>query len=363
MVRPKKVVGIGVTLGLLLGLFPLSAQVLKIRQISLKDFPKLRLSVSIESEWGSPVPIDTAGLTLMEDGQLVGDLLVTAQDSVAVPIHTVIVLDKSGSMKGQAMEQARIGAAAYVDMMSDQDTAAYLTFDTQVTVVLPFSSDRDLLKGEIMATGVGSDTALIDAVYQALELFAASPREGVRLVLLLTDGRENKSQTKIDKLYSMAASQNCSIFTIGLGAQTQPEMLRELALRTEGNYYPAPQPGQLKGIYEQISLLLHSQLMLAYTTNRDMDNQWRTLRISVPYMGQTINCERPYLAAKASYMPTDLLQRIDQQITEGARSVAETNPVRGSDLPTNSEWPLIIILSGLLIGLILLLLVVLRRRS
>jgi VWFA-related protein len=266
-------------------------------------------------------------------------------------------------MKGQAMEQARIGAAAYVDMMSDQDTAAYLTFDTQVTVVLPFSSDRDLLKGEIMATGVGSDTALIDAVYQALELFAASPREGVRLVLLLTDGRENKSQTKIDKLYSMAASQNCSIFTIGLGAQTQPEMLRELALRTEGNYYPAPQPGQLKGIYEQISLLLHSQLMLAYTTNRDMDNQWRTLRISVPYMGQTINCERPYLAAKASYMPTDLLQRIDQQITEGARSVAETNPVRGSDLPTNSEWPLIIILSGLLIGLILLLLVVLRRRS
>ncbi len=342
--------------GLFLCMVPMPGQQLKVKQISLEQFPIIELTISIESDWGAPIPVDTAGLSLTEDGLAVGDLTVRAQDSVPVPIHTVIVLDKSGSMKGQAMEQARIGATRFVDMMRGEDKSAYITFDTQVNLVEDFSMDRERLKEKIMATRPGSDTALLNAVYQALELFAASPQEGVRLVLLLTDGRENKSQRTMDEVLTLASGQNCSIFTIGLGDQIQSQMLKELAVRTEGNYYPALDPSQLKTIYEQISLLLHSQLNLRFTTSKEMDDQWRKLKIDVPYMGRVISGERAYLSAKASRMPDALLQRIDQQQSGNRLPPALPEP-KPSD--PDEGRPLVIVLLAVLAGLVLVLVLVL----
>lgn len=341
----------------------LPAQQVKIKRISLKEFPKIRLTLSIESEWGAPIPVDTASLVLSEDGQPMSDLSVTAQDSVQVPIHTVIVLDKSGSMKGSAIEQARIGAAAFTDMMRGADTAAYVTFDTRVTVVQEFTGDREALKEKILATGVGSDTALLDGVYQGLELFSPLPREGVRVLLVLTDGRENKSHKKLEEVLALATEQGVSLFTIGLGENIQPEMLGELARKSEGNYYPAPQPEQLKGIYEQISLLLHSQLSLSYTSPKPMDDQFRTIRVSLPYMGKTLAGEKGYLSAKESRIPTELLRR--QREEENQRAQEARVLGQGAEQARQKrERKLLIILGSILAVLVLLLVVaVVRKRK
>lgn len=350
------------SLGLAILAVALSAQQVKIKQISLKDFPKIVLTVSIESEWGGPIPVDTASLSLSEDGQPMNDLVVTAQDSVQVPIHTVIVLDKSGSMKGGAIEAARIGAAAFVAMMRGSDSAAYVTFDTDVTVVAAFSGDREALQQQILATRTGSDTALLDGVHQGLELFAPLPKEGVRVLLVLTDGKENKSKHKLDEVLTAAKAAGVSLFTIGLGDQIQPEMLQGLAQGTEGNYYPAPQPEQLKGIYEQISLLLHSQLSLSYTSPKAMDDSWRTLRVSLPHMGKPLVGEKGYLSAKESRIPTELLRRqrdLDRQRIQEAQVLGQAQ----TETRQKKEHQLLLILGGVLGVLVLLLVVALVRRK
>ncbi len=286
----------------------LSAQQAKIRQMSLKEFPKITAVVAVENSMGGPVPVKFEQMKVFEEGKPVIDLKVAAQEGAGAPFWTVIVLDKSGSMRGVPMDEAKKGARQFVNMMKGEDRCAYIAFDTQVEVQSPFSQDRGDLDKKVAATAVGSDTALLDALFKATELCVEVPGHALRIVLALTDGRENKSQHKLEEVLAAAREKRVSIYTIGLGKEIDSAMLTRLAGQTEANYYPVTRPEDLTGIYARISKLLHAQYQVAFTSPFSMDDKWHKLRVEIPYMGRTISGEREYLSAKESKIAADLLK-------------------------------------------------------
>ena len=114
------------------------SQTIKFRSISLRSFPWISMIISVENRLGEHVPVDLSGLLLFEKDQVIRDVEIIPQDSLALPIFTVIVLDKSGSMRGEPIENAKDGAVAFVKAMREGDQAAYVEFDTEVEIMTRF---------------------------------------------------------------------------------------------------------------------------------------------------------------------------------------------------------------------------------
>jgi len=344
----------------------LAAQDVRVRigSISLKDFPQIRIVLSVENSLGAPVPLDTGRLRLYEQDRLMERVSVVPQDSRAAPIFAAIVLDKSGSMKGEAIDKAKKGAVEFVRNMREGDQAAYIAFDTNVDVISEFTPNAAALIDSILKTAVGSDTALLEAVYRAADMHAATPQAAVKAVLALTDGLENRSRKTIDEVIARARELSVSIYTIGLGRQVDSAMLSRLARETEANYYPAPEPKDLIAIYQRISKLLHSQLLVEYKTPFAMDDRWHALRVVIPYMGREISGSREYLSAKESKIPTELLLGLtrERRQLEGMAGLEETLR-RQEEMREKRQKKLLVILAASAVILLLVLLYVVSKRK
>ncbi len=343
---------------LLAAVLIVEAQMIRIKQVNLKQFPEISAIISVESETGKPIPVDTRGLLLYENGKPIQGVRVVPLDSKQLPIYTVVIIDKSGSMKGTPIKKAREAAGKFVEMMRGQDRAAYIEFDTQVKIAAKFTGDPAAVIGKIQKTRVGSDTALLDAVWQGVELFKSVPEDGVKVILVLTDGKENRSTRTLDEVIRKARENQVSVFSVGLGENIDEKMLKKMAGQTEANYYHAPGPDRLADIYRNISLLLHSQLLMRFKTSFPMDDQWHRLRVEVPYMGRVVSGEKPYLSARESRIPTELLKRIRR---EENRKLARQQ--RQIERKEKNEHRLIILLSVVLGILILVLIVAMIRRG
>jgi Ca-activated chloride channel family protein len=53
------------------------------------------------------------------------------------PANVAIVLDRSGSMSGEKIQQAREAAVAAIERLGSDDIVAVISFDTTVTTVVP----------------------------------------------------------------------------------------------------------------------------------------------------------------------------------------------------------------------------------
>lgn len=339
----------------------LFTQQIKIKQISLKNFPEIELRISIESKFGVPVPVDTKLLRLFEKENEIKNFTVKPFDTVKVPIYTAIILDKSGSMKGKAIIRAKEGAIEFVKMMKGNDKAAYVEFDTKVSVAVPFASDKGSLINRMKKTVPGGDTAILDALFKGIELLKNEPEKSVKIVLLLTDGRENRSTKKIEEVLNLAKEAGVSIFTIGLGNKVDEKMLLNLSGKTEANYYNAPAPKDLLNIYKKISLLLHSQLIVKFSTPYPMDDKWHNLKLTVSYMESEITGEKGYLSAKESKIPTELLKRIRNKENERIEKSVNKRETPKKE-KEKKKLILILLIALVFLSLVLLTILIKRRR-
>jgi len=350
---------------------PSLSQSIKVKKWDLTDFPKIRVNISIENQWGAPIPVDTKKFILYEVAKgiekKIENFTLRPLDVVKVPIYTVVIIDKSGSMKGDSIKEARLGSVEFIKMMKTEDRAGLIEFDTNVNILSEFTLDKNSLIERIKSIKVGTDTALIDAINSGVNMFDSAPDKIVKIILVLTDGRENKSKSKIEDVIKKAKEKEISIYTIGLGKTIDKTMLNKLSSETEGNSYYTLNPSELTEIYKKISLLLHSQLILEFKTPFPMDRKWHSLKFQISYMGKIIKGEKSYLSAKESRISTELLRQIQKSDEERSRKQQEERKKIEAELnrlKKQKEKTLIIILSGA-IGvflIVLILIIILKRR-
>lgn len=116
------------------------------------------------------------------------------QDGPGVDI--VCVLDKSGSMQGPKMSLVRKSMRRLVRNLRDKDRIAFITFDTQVSLMLPFTrmnqEGKRIAKDAIKGLLTGSSTNLCEGLLRGIELLKSDPAgNDVQAILLFTDGQAN----------------------------------------------------------------------------------------------------------------------------------------------------------------------------
>ena len=181
----------------------------------------------------------------------------------------VLVLDNSGSMRTN--DPTRLAGKAVTDFVSVQPADARISiieFATTPTVLMPLTPlDADAkvqaqaAVGKLDYRGQWTDTgaALERALY---ELDTHGRPDASKFIVLMTDGYvdvgnasrdSDKIHWIVQSLVPEAVSKRVRIFGIAFTDQADYELLQQLAQKTGAGYYRAYQPGDLAGIYTQIS--------------------------------------------------------------------------------------------------------------
>ncbi len=172
------------------------------------------------------------------------------------PVNLVIVLDRSGSMSGDKIAQAREAAIEALRRLDRRDVFSLVVYDHEVSTLISPQAPTDLSWLERQIRGITSrgNTALFAGVSQgAAELRKNLERSGfVHRVLLLSDGMANVGPSSPDDLGRLGTAlrrEGIAVTTVGLGDGFNEDLMAALAQRSDGNHYYVAESGDLPQIF------------------------------------------------------------------------------------------------------------------
>jgi Ca-activated chloride channel family protein len=170
------------------------------------------------------------------------------------PLSVHIVLDISGSMSGQAIEDAKRAAEAAVDKLEPTDDFSMVTFSNTAQVLVadgPIGPRRSSVLARIHDVHAEAGTNIssgLDLGYAEARAPAAGD-EAVRIVMLLSDGHANAGDTDPASLSDRAArafQDGIQTSAFGLGPDYDAPLMSGIADRGAGGYYYLADSSQIE---------------------------------------------------------------------------------------------------------------------
>jgi Ca-activated chloride channel family protein len=158
------------------------------------------------------------------------------------PVNLALVIDKSGSMQGQKIEQAKAAALAAIDRLDSNDIISVVAYSSGVEVLVPATklSDKRAVRKRINQLRAAGSTALFAGTSKgAAEVRKFLERERVNRIILLSDGLANVGPGTPSALGSLGRSlgkEGIAVSTLGLGLGYGEDLMTQLALQSDGNH-------------------------------------------------------------------------------------------------------------------------------
>jgi Ca-activated chloride channel family protein len=151
-----------------------------------------------------------------------------------------LVIDTSGSMRGEPLAEAKAGAKSFLDNLGPRDTVGLLFFDSEPYPVFgPFAlgEGKAKLQARIDQAFAKGGTALYDAIaraYRSQQERARRDPHRIHALVVMTDGRdENSTVSTLEQLGTMLGKDEegtgVKVFTIAYGKGADPKVLAGIA--------------------------------------------------------------------------------------------------------------------------------------
>lgn len=185
-------------------------------------------------------------------------------------LNLCLVLDRSRSMDGARIQQAREAASYLIDQLKDNDCLAVIAFSDRARVMLegPLGPERTLAKSELRNLQPEGGTELLQGLNAGLETLRRhrSPTTLEHLILL-TDGQTYGDEQGCLAAAETAAAEKIGMTLLGLGHDWNDQLLDAMAARSRGYTAFIDSPAKLVAIFKErfheISNVLAHDLQLA----------------------------------------------------------------------------------------------------
>lgn len=238
-------------------------------------------------------------LSLKDEDQITSGLYFSpGVDRVAM----VFALDQSGSLREIISQQSDAALGLY-RRFSDKSSIAVLQFAATPTIAAPFERDaaraREAFK---LAARANESTAIFDAAEKAIAMLDSLPRirSERRIAIIISDGLDNASRAKPDRVIDLARNKRVSFYVIHLplfeprdgrlAVRRPAKGFRDLAEKTGGKYFLAGNPAlnptdkvDLAPVFQAIEEDLKSQYLIGvYLNEKANDGQRHEFSLSLP---------------------------------------------------------------------------------
>ena len=157
-------------------------------------------------------------------------------------LNVALVIDRSGSMTGDRIEQAKKAAACAVNQMSESDIVSVVAYDSDVEVLVPatkLTNKKDVL-AKIESIHADGMTALYAGTEKGAEEVKKFFDKGrVNRVILLSDGMANigpSEPSDLKLLGQKIGGDGITVTTLGLGDGYNEDLMQQLAQASDGNH-------------------------------------------------------------------------------------------------------------------------------
>jgi VWFA-related protein len=141
---------------------------------------------------------------------------VTHFSAERVPVSLGIAIDVSSSMQGEKIESARSALDRFLyDLLDPQDEIFLYQFSNDPILLQTWTSDRQVLTRALGRLNPHGGTALYDAVAEAVPL-AQRGQFRKKALLLLTDGNDTASRTRIRDVQQLIHESEALVYAIGI---------------------------------------------------------------------------------------------------------------------------------------------------
>ena len=285
----------------------------------------VNLFFNVKDKHGALVP----GLTkndfeVFEDGKPQTIKYFTAESNQ--PLTLGLLIDASASQE-RVLEDEKVAGAEFLKQVLQKDDLAFvISFDVNVDLLQDFTNSaadlrRAMYRAKINSGGAGGGlpglgggpfptsnnprgTLLYDAVYLASNE-KLSHEVGRKAMILLTDGEDQGSTTRIQEAIEAAQKSDSIVYVILIadrgfygGGYGGDHEMKKMAEQTGGRVIEAGnKPEKLRAAFDQIANELRSQYSIGYTpTNGTRDGSFRKVEIKTKAKDLKIQARQGYYA-------------------------------------------------------------------
>ena len=191
------------------------------------------------------------------------------------PLNLALVVDRSGSMEGPKLREAKRCVSDLIKRMHPEDQVGLVQYDDHVDTIVPLTPVEQvsgIIDALVQGITSNGSTDLHSGWLRGGEMLAPNAgHESTCHVILLSDGQTNVGlldTTRISEQVSALASAGVTTTTVGLGADFNEELMTAIAQAGHGNAHYGERAIDLAETFDaEIGLL--SQL------------QWRNVELSI----------------------------------------------------------------------------------
>jgi Ca-activated chloride channel homolog len=186
-------------------------------------------------------------------------------DQVKRPVSVTFVIDTSGSMSGEPLQQAKAGARVFLESLPGGDLARLLFFSDRPRwhseSPQSVAEGRARLVSAVEGTFASGGTALYDAVLEAMRPAPGEPKGAARAVIVLSDGQDTHSRSKLEALLAelgragveeVGGLEPPRLFTIAYGEKADAAVLQRIAESGGGAFFKGT-PRDIQSVYADLA--------------------------------------------------------------------------------------------------------------
>lgn len=168
-------------------------------------------------------------------------------DFGSLPVNLGLVIDISGSMRGQKIKNAKEAAKYVVNALKPVDTVSVTVFSDEARAIVPASkvTDKFLILTAIDRISIVGGTRMYHGLETgAREIHRGSTSNSINRIIALTDG-QTEGEEQCLTIAQQEAHNGLVITAFGIGNEYNEEFLKQLADTTLGSFYHLQTPEQI----------------------------------------------------------------------------------------------------------------------